>query len=97
MKQKRLNGYTIRHETKTEITYTCRLDPESRELCVVVSRGPRGSLQHVVPKTKHLTEAVLLVHSRSVHSDHSDSTTKNAHFIVQKGAEQCYALLDAST
>ena len=30
-------------------------------------------------------EAILLVHSRSVHSDCSNSTTKNAHFIVKKG------------
>ena len=30
-------------------------------------------------------EAVPLVHSRSVPSDRSNSTTKNAHFVIQKG------------
>ena len=40
-------------------------------------------------------EAVPLVHSRSVPSDRSNSTTKNAHFIVQKGhiVQSSFAML----
>ena len=37
------------------VSSTYRLDAELWELRLVVIRGPRGSLQRVVPKTKHLT------------------------------------------
>ena len=51
------------------------------------ARGPRLTTTRSSrdsASNRFRAEAVPLVHSRSVPSDRSNSTTKNAHFIVQK-------------